>query len=369
MEKNKRWRMTLKRVLHIIPTTDYGGITTMIVDTWMSVNKFSYHFDFVSFNKGTYHEILLQQGSKIFYETYITEQGPLSYMRNIYRIIKQYQYDAVHDHTGYRAVFTMLAARLAGVSCRVLHSHTNVAEEWNNKALLALLKRLSVGNATKLVACSQKAGEFCFHKRPYEVIANPIDMQKIKRLSPEEKKSLAEDLGIQDGDLVIGHIGRFVPVKNHSFLIELAVKLKQQNIPFKLLLIGDGPLEQEIRLLVKEQKVEDYVQFLGRRADSIKLLQLMDKFILPSYFEGFGIVLLEAQICGTPAIVSSTLPKEVDLNVGLLQYLELQGDINSWLQAIIKMNVKPNPQIIRKSLKNKGLDAEEIAIRLCALYT
>ncbi|UZN00435.1 glycosyltransferase [Lysinibacillus sp. MHQ-1] len=67
-------------------------------------------------------------------------------------------------------------------------------------------------------------------------------MQKIKRLSPEEKKSLAEDLGIQDGDLVIGHIGRFVPVKNHSFLIELAVKLKQQNIPFKLLLIGDGPL-------------------------------------------------------------------------------------------------------------------------------
>jgi len=138
-------------------------------------------------------------------------------MRNVYRIIKHYQYDAVHDHTGYRAVFTMLAARLAGVSCRVLHSHTNVAEEWNNKALLALLKRLSVGNATRLVACSQKAGEFCFDKRSYEVVANPIDMQKIVHLSPEEKKSLAEGLGIQDGDLIIGHIGRFAPVKNHPF--------------------------------------------------------------------------------------------------------------------------------------------------------
>ncbi|WP_217580617.1 glycosyltransferase [Lysinibacillus sp. GbtcB16] len=361
--------MTVKKILHIIPTTDFGGITTMIVDTWLNVNKSLYHFDFVSFNKGPYHDILLQQGSKIFYETYITEQGPLSYMRNIYRIIKQYQYDAVHDHTGYRAVFTMLAARLAGVTCRVLHSHTNVAEEWNNKALLALLKRLSVGNATRLVACSQKAGEFCFDKKSYEVVANPIDMQKIERLSSAEKKNLAEGLGIQDGDLVIGHIGRFVPVKNHPFLIELAATLKQKGIPFKLLLIGDGPLEQEVRYLVKQRNLEDCVRFLGQRADIIKLLQLMDKFILPSHFEGFGIVLLEAQICGTPAIVSSTLPKEVDLNVGLLQYIDLQGEVDHWLQAISENNEKIDPQIIRKSLKNKGFDAQVIATRLCALYT
>jgi len=361
--------MALKKILHIIPTTDFGGITTMIVDIWLNVNKSLYHFDFVSFNKGPYHDILLQQGSNIFYEKYITQQGPLSYMWNIYRIIKQYGYDAIHDHTGYRAVFTMLAARLAGVSCRVLHSHTNVAEEWNNKIMLTLLKRLSVLNATKLVACSQKAGEFCFDKRAYDIVANPIDMQKIERLLPEEKKSLGESLGIQDGDLVVGHIGRFVPVKNHPFLIELAIKLKLREIPFKLLLIGDGPLEQEIRLLVKEHNVEDYVRFLGQRADIIKLLQLMDKFILPSHFEGFGIVLLEAQICGTPAIVSSTLPREVDLDVGLLQYLDLEGDIESWLQAILNNDVKLDPQIISKSLKNKGLDAEEIATRLCALYT
>ncbi|WP_155590313.1 glycosyltransferase [Lysinibacillus cavernae] len=360
--------MALKKILHIIPTTDFGGITTMIVDIWMNTNKSLYHFDFVSFNKGQYHEFFLQQGSKVFYEKFITQQGPFSYMMNIYRILKQHGYDAIHDHTGYRAVFTLLAARLAGVQCRVLHSHTNVAEEWNNKVFLTLLKKLSVFNGTKLVACSQKAGEFCFDGRPFEVLANPIDIQKIERLSFEENRNLREELGIQAEDLVLGHIGRFVPVKNHPFLIELAVNLKQQGIPFKLFLIGDGPLEQDIRLLVKQRNVEDCVRFLGQRADIIKLLQLFDKFLLPSQYEGFGIVLLEAQVCGTPAIVSSTLPREVDLNIDLVHYLDLHGDIDSWLQAIVTENVKLDQQIIRNSIKNKGLDAEEITRRLCALY-
>lgn len=360
--------MALKKILHIIPTTDFGGITTMIVDIWTNTNKSLYHFDFVSFNKGQYHEMITQQGSKIFYEKYITEQGPLAYIRNIYRILKQQQYDAVHDHTGYRAVFTLLAARLAGVPCRVLHSHTNVAEEWNNKVILTLLKKLSVFNATKLIACSRKAGEFCFDKKPFEVIANPIELQKIECLSLEEKRRMKEELAIQDGDLVLGHIGRFVPVKNHSFLIELAAKLKQQGIPIKLFLVGDGPLEQEIQLLVQQKNVEECVRFLGQRTDILKLLQLFDKFLLPSQYEGFGIVLLEAQVCGTPAIVSSTLPREVDLNIGLLHYLDLNEEMDSWIQAIVKKNVKVDHQMICDSIKWKGLDAETITNKLCAVY-
>lgn len=358
----------MKKILHIIPTTDYGGITTMIVNILMNTNKSLYRFDFVSFNKGQYHDILLQQDAKIFYEEYITQQGPLSYIKNIYRIIKQHQYDAVHDHTGYRAVFTLLAARLAGVQCRVLHSHTNVAEEWNHPVMLTMLKKLSVFNATQLVACSKKAGEFCFDKKSFEIIANPIDSTKIERLSNEEKRSMRKKLNIQDGELVLGHIGRFVQVKNHSFLIELARNLKQQGVPFKLFLIGDGPLEQEVRDLVIAKNVEDCVQFLGQRADIIKLLQLFDKFILPSHFEGFGIVLLEAQVCGTPSIVSSTLPREVDLDIGLLHYLDLQGDIESWLQQIAKKNVKLDEQIIRNSIIHKGLNVENVTSQLCALY-
>lgn len=340
----------------------------MIVDILMNTNKSLYQFDFVSFNKGPCHDIFLQQDSKVFYEEYITRQGPLSYMRNIYQIIKQHQYDAVHDHTGYRSVFTLLAARLAGVQCRVLHSHTNIAEEWNHKVILTMLKKLSVFNATKLVACSKKAGEFCFGKKPFKIIANPIDGSKIKHLTKEEKRSMREKLEIQDGELVLGHIGRFVQVKNHPFLIELARNLKQQGVPFKLFLVGDGPLEREVRDLVKAKNVEDCVRFLGQRADIIKLLQLFDTFILPSHFEGFGIVLLEAQVCCTPSIVSSTLPREVDLDIGLLHYLDLQGDIDSWLQKIANKNGQLDEQIIRNSIINKGLDVEHVTSQLCALY-
>lgn len=179
---------------------------------------------------------------------------------------------------------------------------------------------------------------------------------------------MKEELAIQDGDLVLGHIGRFVPVKNHSFLIELAAKLKQQGIPIKLFLVGDGPLEQDIQLLVQQKNVEECVRFLGQRTDILKLLQLFDKFLLPSQYEGFGIVLLEAQVCGTPAIVSSTLPREVDLNMGLLHYLDLNGEMDSWIQAIVTKNVKVDHQMICDSIKWKGLDAETITNKLCAVY-
>ncbi|MEY9975910.1 glycosyltransferase [Lysinibacillus sp. RC79] len=358
----------MKKILHIIPTTDFGGVTTMILDIWANTNKSLYQFDFVVFNKGRYHDYFMEQGSQLFYQKYITKQGPLAYVMKIYKIIKENGYDAVHDHTGYRAVFTLLAARLAGVKCRVLHSHTNVAEEWSNKYFLSFLKKISVMNATKLVACSTNAGKFCFGEKSFDLLFNPMDIYKIKYLSQAEKKLFKKELGISDDDLVLGHIGRFVPVKNQQFLLKLATRLKQKHIKFKLLLIGEGPLEEEIRMLVEHNHLQESVKLLGQRADIFKLLQLFDKFILPSKYEGFGIVLLEAQVCGTPSLVSTTVPREVDLNVGLIQYLDINGDIEDWLQEIIKKNEPIELHSIIDGVENKGLNAEDIAKKMCSYY-
>ncbi|WP_456955390.1 glycosyltransferase [Lysinibacillus sp. TE18511] len=358
----------MKKILHIIPTTDFGGITTMILDIWANTNKSLYHFDFVVFNKGRSHDSFVEHGSQLFYQKFITKQGPLAYMMKIYKIIKDNGYDAVHDHTGYRAIFTLLAARLAGVKCRVLHSHTNVAEEWSNKYFLSFLKKMSVMNATKLVACSAHAGKFCFGEKPFDILFNPMDINKIKYLSQAEKKLLKKELGIRDNDLVLGHIGRFVPVKNQQFLLKLAARLKQKGINYKFIFIGEGPLEEEIRLLVERNQLQESVKLLGQRADIINLLQLFDKFILPSKYEGFGIVLLEAQVCGTPSIVSATVPRAVDLNVGLIQYLDINGNIEDWLHEIIKENEPIELSNIINGIDNKGLNAEDIAQKMCTYY-
>ncbi|GLC87318.1 glycosyltransferase [Lysinibacillus piscis] len=358
----------MKKILHIIPTTDFGGITTMILDIWTQTNKALYHFDFVVFNKGFYHEHFMAQGSQLFYQPYITEQGPIAYMKNIYQIIRHNGYEAVHDHTGYRAMFTMFAARLARVPCRVLHSHTTVAEQWNQPHLLAILKKLSTINATTLLACSPQAGAFCFDNKPFDILANPVNIANSKRLSPNDKERYQQLLGIKDNQLILGHIGRFMPVKNHAFLLKLAQYLKNKDIAFQLFLVGEGPLEQKIQAWIAQHHLQESVKLLGQRADIFELLQLFDVLLLPSLEEGFGMVLLEAQLCGTPAIASSTVPKEPDLELGLVTYLDTQGELEEWVQAIVEKRQPVSSQQIVQCLYDKGLHVTAVADKLCTYY-
>jgi glycosyltransferase involved in cell wall biosynthesis len=104
----------------------------------------------------------------------------------------------------------------------------------------------------------------------------------------------------------------------------------------QLLLIGDGPLRLDIKQKVSQLGLSDHVVFAGLRSDVPRLmLSAMDAFVMPSLYEGLGLVLIEAQAAGLPCIFSDVVPHEADLVKPLLQRLSLSQPPAAWADAVL----------------------------------
>jgi glycosyltransferase involved in cell wall biosynthesis len=174
----------------------------------------------------------------------------------------------------------------------------------------------------------------------------------------KKRKTKREKLGVQPDELLVGHVGRFSPQKNHSFLINVfeAVQVK---IPAKLLLVGDdhGKLADEIKEKVKSLGLEDRVIFAGLRDDVADLMQAMDVFVFPSLYEGLGIVAIEAQAAGLPCLISDHVPIECQ-KTELVEQVPLDCDVEIWADRAIAAS-KIERRNTYDEIKNAGFDVEE----------
>ena len=104
---------------------------------------------------------------------------------------------------------------------------------------------------------------------------------------------------------------------------------------FCLLLIGDGPSRTLIENKVKTLGISENVKVLGLRNDVPQILNILDLFILPSLYEGLGIVLLEAQAAGLPCVVSENIQPEADMGLDLMHWVDL-NNLSTWKSTITK---------------------------------
>ena len=156
------------------------------------------------------------------------------------------------------------------------------------------------------------------------ILPNAIDPERFK-FSEVSRKEIRKRYGIKDDDFVIGHVGRFYPQKNHDFLIDVFYEIRKQRANAKLLLLGDGPLQDKIRQKINSLGIADSVIFAGLQKDPAPFYSAMDVFCFPSLWEGLGIVLLEAQYNGLPCVVSEVIPKEVLIS-NFLTYTTFDAD-------------------------------------------
>ena len=166
------------------------------------------------------------------------------------------------------------------------------------------------------------------------VIRNGINFEKFRNIS-KSKEEIRKELDINDSTYVIGQIGRFAYQKNAEFTIEVFANLLKQKEDALLLLIGRGKDEKMLRQLVSDKGIDDKVRFLIARDDIPELLKAMDVFILPSRFEGLGIVLIEAQVAGLPCVVSDNIPEEAYQSKNI-HVLSLNDDKDEWVKALLK---------------------------------
>lgn len=229
--------------------------------------------------------------------------------------------------------------------------------------------------ATDYFACSKLAGEWLFPKSFLEndkvcLIHNALDLTKFLP-SVTERDKVREELGIAD-KVVVGHVGRFEEQKNHQFLIDIFYELSKEREDAVLLLIGEGPLREEIEEKVKQYGLKEKVRFLGVRSDVPRLWKAMDMFLFPSLFEGLPIVALEAQASGVYSIMADSITSEVKITDDV-KFISLNQDAKYWKNEILKnmdvmQNCKDN-ELIKNQFREAGYDIISAADELMKYYS
>lgn len=361
------------RVAHIMGKMMSGGVESVVMNYYQHIDKEKVQFDFIVDEDSTYiphEEIELMGGRVIIVPPY---QKIFSYINNLMKILKRNNYKIVHSHLNAMSIFPLYAAKRADVSVRIAHSHsTSNKKEWKKNLLKNILKKFSKTNATHYFCCSELAGRWLFGDKVYNQnkvikINNAIDMDKFIYNS-NINTQMREELGISKDALVIGHIGRFMKQKNHEFLIDIFNEIYIKNNNAVLVLVGDGPLQEQIEKRVKKLNIESAVRFLGVRKDINKIYQIMDIFLFPSLYEGLGMVLIEAQIAGLACITSTEVPREVDIS-GRVSFISLSLSAKKWAGILMKnLNEYNQNKPTNVSLKS-NYDIKVQSIKLQKIYT
>ena len=204
--------------------------------------------------------------------------------------------------------------------------------------------------ATDFWACSQSAGKWFYNKKilnsnSYKVINNAIDTNKYK-FDSAQRSVIRKKYNIKDSDILIGHVGRFTPQKNHERLLEIFKELLEENNNYKLILIGDGELREKIENKADEYKIRDKIVFTGIVSDVYNYYSAMDLFLFPSIHEGLSVVAVEVQASGLPIVASDVMGDSVKVS-DLYFTLNLNESNEKWIKCI--KNAKRNDE--RERLK------------------
>ena len=268
-----------------------GGVESVVMNYYRNIDKSKVQFHFICDEDSTdipYDEIEKLGGKVIVVPPY---QKLFKYQKELYKIFKENNYKIVHSHINALSVFPLRVAKKAGVPIRIAHSHsTSNKKEWKKNIVKNILRPFSKLYANKFFACTKHAGEWLFGKKIIErkelnVINNAIDLKKFE-FNEKTREDLRKELGIKEDTIVIGHIGRFMRQKNHEFLIDVFNELYKKNQNTVLILIGQGPLLNEIKQKVRDLKIEDKVKFMGQITDVERYYNIMDVFVFPSIYEG-----------------------------------------------------------------------------------
>lgn len=361
------------RIAHIIGKWLGGGVESVVMNYYRHIDREKVQFDFICDSDSTnipYDEIEKLGGKVILIPPY---QKVFKYHRELKKILKQEGYKIVHSHINVLSVFSLFAAKKAGVPIRIAHSHsTTNRKEWKKNIVKIILRPFSTIYATEYFACTEHAGKWMFGKKNLErqkihILNNAIDLDKFKR-NEKNRKLKRKELGVYDDEFIIGHVGRFVSQKNHEFLIDVFKKIHDKNSNARLMLIGQGPLMERVKNKIENLELTEFVTFLGQRLDVCELYQTFDMFVLPSIYEGLGMVLVEAQAAGVPCIASTEVPDVAKVAENFL-FLSLSAGAEYWAEQIInKPESREEKEKIYDKLSRCGFNIKLEAKKLLDYY-
>ena len=359
------------RVLQIIGIACNGGVESVILNYYRHIDKSKVQFDFVVHKNPSENFVKeVKKGGGRLYEVTPYMKNVFAFTYEIYKIIRDGRYEIVHSNMNSLSGFPLFAAWLAGAKVRILHNHTTDNKAEGMRTILKrVLRPFAKLFANQYWACSELAARWMYGDKALStgqitIIPNAIDLKKFA-FNQEKRDILRSQLGIE-AELVIGHVGRFMKQKNHDFLIDIFAEVVKEKPDAKLLLIGEGPLENEIKVKVKSLSLKNNVLFLGVRSDVADLYNVMDIFVLPSFYEGLPVVGVEAQANGLKCLFSEHVTRESRL-LQSTEFLAL-SDLTNWKYKIIHGIIMRNNYTDRENNSVKRFSIEASAIELQGMY-
>lgn len=325
------------RVAQIMGKMENGGVEAVVMNYYRHIDRTKMQFDFIVDNDSSCpqeEEIISLGGRVIRVAPY---QSIIANMRDLKKVFTENHYKIVHSELTTMSIFSLAVAKKCGIPVRICHGHNTACKGETKKNIMKyMLRPFSKIFATHYFACSDYAGKWLFGKdidknKRYKIIRNAIDINKF-RFNSEIRDEVRKELDIED-KFVVGHIGRFVYQKNHDFLIDIFNEVHKKNSNSVLLLVGEGPLVDEVKQKVHRLGLDSAVRFLGVRQDADRLYQAFDVFLLPSRYEGLPVVGVEAQISGVPCVFSNDMTAETKFTDSL-QFLDLAQSVNKWASIV-----------------------------------
>lgn len=366
------------RILHVIGRMSRGGVETWLMHMLRRLNRRRFRMDFLvaTAEPAEYDDELRELGGRLL--VCGGRHLPWRFARGFRQVLSsQGPYDIVHSHVHHFSGLVLGLAKRAGVRGRIAHSHNTAdcrPDGWRRSLYRAAMERWIASSATDLLACSQDAAAALFGRNwPADprcrVLSYGIDPAPLA--APADRQAARSELGIPDGAIVVGHVGRFAEQKNHAWLVEMASELAAASPPVWFLLVGDGPLRGGIQQEVRRRGLESRFRFAGVRSDVGRLMKgAMDVFVFPSLHEGLGLAGLEAQAAGLPCLFSDRVPREISILPAAVEFLSLEIPPREWARAALaRARAARTPaKTALEALRTAGFDCRDTVIELASLY-
>ena len=358
------------RVLQVVVSMDAGGIESMLMNYYRNIDRSKVQFDFLLHckHKSHYEDEISSLGGRIYRVPSYHPKDLIKYKKALKMFFAEHkEYKVVHSHIKFYGLYVLKAAKKAKVPMRIAHAHTaNKFYKFDKTLPFRMYTRFWFKyQYTHVYACSPEAAEYMAPKKPYTIMNNAIDVPAF-RYNESERAEVRKSLNLSDGTLLVGHVGRFTPEKNHFFILTVFKELVDTGINAHLILVGNGRLHSEMIQKAKEMGISDHVTFTGVRKDISSLMSAMDIFIFPSVFEGFPVTLVEAQSSDLPCVISDTFTKTAIIS-DKVSVLSLEDTPMAWAKVISNINTKHRTDNTQTMI-NAGLDIKANAKHLENVY-
>lgn len=356
-----------------------GGIASFLYNYYKEMDKTNVVFDFMTISYQCFepYRVELENMKAAIYCLNVHEfksfKGTLTCIKRLAQFLNNSKYDIVHVNSGsfFTVFICSLVARLKGKKAKIIaHSHSAMTRRGIHHLFIRIIKPLLNYVADCYLACSKSAAEHMFSKNiiirnQYTILPNAINSGEF-RYDRQTRLEYRNQFGIDD-ELLVGHVGRAAVAKNHPFLLDIYNEIRKKNLKARLILVGAGELDSEIREIVYSLGLMKEVIFAGHRTDVNKIMQAMDVLVLPSLFEGLSIAAIEAQAASLPVVVSDAVPTEAKISDAFLK-LSLETSAEEWAESVLRLVNQHERENIKPDVAKAGFDVKGSVKKLESIY-